>query len=74
MINTKRNREDWIALAKRVPAEERVSWCIDQIMELQGDLMFARRATALFNSMILSGEQHSKTSLDTLEKAMGIKQ
>ena len=74
MINTKRNREDWIALAKHQPAEHRVSWCIDQIMDLQADLMFARRATALFSSMITAGEKHSKTSLDTLEKAMGNKQ
>lgn len=69
-----RNREEWINHFRQRPMEGRVSEAIDEIMRLQAELTFARRAVALFSSMILAGEEHSGESLDMLQKAMGIKQ
>jgi hypothetical protein len=69
-----KTREEWINHFRHREASGRVSEAIDEIMRLQAELTFARRAVALFSSMILAGEEHSGESLEMLQKAMGIKQ
>lgn len=67
-------REEWIRALRLHEPNVRVSKAIDEIMHLQEELSFTRRAVALFSSMILAGESHSKQSLDMVQRAMGIKE